>query len=275
MKEHIISFLPEHFLTPEIFRIEIAGITFPFSTYKVTREDSHIYSLEYIFSGKGVIQIDGVSYFPTEGDVYILPKNKNHHYWSDPKTPMHKIWFNVSGSLCDNLFHTYHLENQYLFKHIDVSASFYKLLAICENNSLSKEQRSKDSAIVFHEILQELFYLSMEKNELLLSETVVKAKQLFDDNLNKQLTIKEVASAVNLSQSQLTRQFKQQLNQTPYNYFLQKKIDMAKLLLSESFLTIKQISERLSFTDEHYFSNVFKKQTGYTPTTWRKKESIL
>ncbi|WZU00106.1 AraC family ligand binding domain-containing protein [Erysipelothrix sp. D19-032] len=71
MKEHILSFLPSHFQTPTLFRIEIAGITYPFTTYHVQRQHSHIYSFEYVVSGSGTLRIDGVEYIVQQGDVFF------------------------------------------------------------------------------------------------------------------------------------------------------------------------------------------------------------
>lgn len=50
MKEYILSFLPSQFSNPDQFRVELAGITFPFKGYFVNRVDSKLYSLEYVLS---------------------------------------------------------------------------------------------------------------------------------------------------------------------------------------------------------------------------------
>lgn len=88
MEEFILSFLPEQFAYPDIFRIKLAGITYLFASYHVKRQHSRIYSLEYLISGKSEIRIDETAYFPSKGDVYILPRDRDHHYWSDKKDPM-------------------------------------------------------------------------------------------------------------------------------------------------------------------------------------------
>ncbi|QIK86217.1 AraC family transcriptional regulator [Erysipelothrix sp. HDW6B] len=269
MKEHILSFLPSHFQTPSLFRIEIAGITYPFSTYHVQRQHSHIYSFEYVVSGSGTLRIDGIEYSVQQGDVFILPKHHDHEYWSNPKKPLHKLWINVSGSLCDHLLQTYHIHNNYVFRNLDVFDCLSEFLVICETYTLTPQQRSQQTSLQFHKLMLLIHDHSIQNDVLHLSEPVYKAKQRFDDSVFTTISISEVAAHVNMSSSQLTRIFKQQLHQTPYNYLLDKKLEMARLLLSESFLTVQQISDRLAFSDPQYFSNIFKRKSGYTPTQWR------
>ncbi len=137
MEEFILSFLPEQFAYPDIFRIKLAGITYLFASYHVKRQHSRIYSLEYLISGKSEIRIDETAYFPSKGDVYILPRDRDHHYWSDKKNPMHKLCINVSSSLCDHLFQVYQLHQTCLFQQVAVQPLFDELIMSCKTESLS------------------------------------------------------------------------------------------------------------------------------------------
>jgi AraC-like DNA-binding protein len=58
---------------------------------------------------------------------------------------------------------------------------------------------------------------------------------------------------------------------TPYAYVLGKKLELAKKLLDNTNLTVKQISEKLCFSDEYYFSSLFKNKIGVSPSVYRKK----
>lgn len=269
MEELVISFLPEQFQFPDIFRIELAGITYPFAGYCVKREHSQIYSIEYVLSGSGEIQIDGLSYQPEAGDIYILPKNHHHFYWSDKRTPFHKIWINVSGTLCDQLFDVYHLHQRYLLKSVDVKDTLEALIKVCQEYPLTPTQRTEKSSILFHKLLLGIHQQLRPKEELI-PEAVQKAKLILDTHVQTTLTISDLASQVNLSSSQLTRLFKRYFHQTPYDYFLTKKMEMAEVLLSETRLPIQEISDRLSFSDEHYFSTLFKQKMNRTPGSLRK-----
>ncbi|KAF1295544.1 hypothetical protein BAU15_03090 [Enterococcus sp. JM4C] len=268
MKELLLSFLPEQFEFPEIFRIELAGITYPFADYRVERAHSQIYSIEYVIAGTGELQIDGESYYPQAGDTYILPKNHHHKYWSDKRRPFHKVWINVSGTLCDHLFDVYHLQQRYVLSSVSVREHLESIIQLCQDYSLSPKERSEQTSLLFFKLLMAIH--QQARPEELIPEAIQKAKSILDNHLHTTLSINELARQVNLSASQLTRVFKSIYQQTPYDYFLTKKMEMAEVLLVETRLSIQEISDRLAFSDEHYFSNLFKQKRQRTPSSLRK-----
>ena len=52
---------------------------------------------------------------------------------------------------------------------------------------------------------------------------------------------------------------------------MNKKVETAKRLLLYSRLSVKEIAARLSFSDQYYFSNYFKRKTGAAPRTYRNQ----
>lgn len=61
---------------------------------------------------------------------------------------------------------------------------------------------------------------------------------------------------------------------TPYAYYNKKRTDAAKYYLRNTQLSIKSIAQTLAYTDTHYFSNCFKKETGLTPVEYRNEINI-
>ncbi|MDE6767783.1 MAG: helix-turn-helix transcriptional regulator, partial [Eubacterium sp.] len=58
---------------------------------------------------------------------------------------------------------------------------------------------------------------------------------------------------------------------TPYQYYLERKIDAAKVYLVHTNMSIGDISKVLHYADQQYFSSSFKNATGYSPLEFRKK----
>ena len=58
---------------------------------------------------------------------------------------------------------------------------------------------------------------------------------------------------------------------SPYKFILSMRMDEAKELLLFSSMSINEISEQIGFTDSSYFSRIFRKYTGYSPTSWRSR----
>ena len=64
--------------------------------------------------------------------------------------------------------------------------------------------------------------------------------------------------------------FKNAFNKTPINYITEYKISRAKeLLYNQPHLTIGEISDELGFDNQHYFTRVFAKTTGESPSHYR------
>ena len=76
-----------------------------------------------------------------------------------------------------------------------------------------------------------------------------------------------------MSESQTIRLFKKNFGTTPYTYVLNKKINFAKKLLIDTNLSVKEISTKLCFSDEYYFSNIFKEKVGCSPSQYRRSRT--
>ena len=102
------------------------------------------------------------------------------------------------------------------------------------------------------------------------SEESEAIKRYIDENFTKKITLEELSELVFLSKSQVIRIFRQDIGKTPYEYILDLKLERSKMLLKNTRLMVKEIAFSLGFSDEHYFSYLFKEKMGKTPTSYRK-----
>lgn len=93
-----------------------------------------------------------------------------------------------------------------------------------------------------------------------------------DDHQFTQLRLKDLASAMNLSSSRLSHIFQTFTGTSPIEYSNQLKIDQARNMLLFTELNISEIAENLGFRSLYYFSRLFKKHTGQSPSDYRKKQ---
>jgi len=249
----------------EILNIQMCGITYPDRNYEIGREKSDVSCIEYIEKGMGTVEIDGQTFYPEEGDTYFLQVGTRHHYFSDRNSPWKKVFINVSGSLLDSLIEGYGLKNAYYFKGLDLSKEMYSIFF------LAKERR-EDSTEEIILILNSVFLKMREhmKGVGYSSDIAEKIKEFLRNNAASRLKMEELCDYVSRSESQVIKIFKQAYGITPYAYFLNKKMKLAQDMLLNTNLSVKQIAGNLSFTDEYYFSNVFKKKIGISPAKFRK-----
>lgn len=263
--EHIFFFGEAWNEKKRPFYIEMTGITYPDANYHVTRSYSYIHCFEYVIEGEGVVQVDNRINYPVKGDLYILPKGSRHDYYASPEKPFKKIWMNVTGPLCDELIRIYNLTGVLLVKQIEVYPLFQEFLAICENKELSLDEIYNQCALVFHKLIIRISEHLSAANHDSTAESANEIKSFIDRHIYERLTIEMISQHICLSPSQVTRSFKKAFQATPYDYILTRKIEIAKLLLKNTSLSVKEIAHKLNFADEHYFSNVFFKKTGVRP----------
>jgi AraC-like DNA-binding protein len=90
------------------------------------------------------------------------------------------------------------------------------------------------------------------------------------DNLEKPLMIAQLADKLGLHLQAMEKEFKKVHKQTVKSYIQEQRMKRARLLLAESKMHVIDVAYTVGYADAAYFSNVFKKQFGMTPTTYQK-----
>jgi AraC-like DNA-binding protein len=86
------------------------------------------------------------------------------------------------------------------------------------------------------------------------------------DNMNKKITIQELADLVGLTPNYLIHLFKKVTRQTPIEYLHHVRLSAAQDLLLNKQMTIAEVSETLGYCDPSYFNRMYKKQHGFAPS---------
>ena len=100
---------------------------------------------------------------------------------------------------------------------------------------------------------------------------VERATHYFNENYNQNICIKDYAAERHMSDCWFNRTFKKVTKVTPIQYIISLRITSAINLLENTNHNIKQIASMVGYNDEYYFSRLFKKSTGLSPTAYRKK----
>ncbi len=101
-------------------------------------------------------------------------------------------------------------------------------------------------------------------------DLIHQAKQYLECHyVNSELSLNEVASQVNLSASHFSMVFSQETGQTFKEYLTELRINKARELLRMTTLRSAEIAYQVGYNDPHYFSSVFKKNTGFSPLEFR------
>jgi AraC-like DNA-binding protein len=95
------------------------------------------------------------------------------------------------------------------------------------------------------------------------------ARELLDASLDRQVTLLELARHAHTSPYHLHRRFREAFGVTPHEYLLRRRLERARDLLSEG-ATVTETAEATGFSSPGYFSTVFRRRFGVTPTAFRR-----
>lgn len=251
--------------------LETIGITFPNKNYLAKRTDSNLFTIEYVVSGIGYLEINNKKYKCKTGDTYILMPGTKQKYYSDKKSPMKKYWVNFRSENFKKYVKDYNLENNVIYENLDISDEMNQLFELEKITSENKLVANKAMAILFS-ILMKMKQQNENLSHTYIQDEIILAKSIIDEDTTFNLTLDEISKKVFISKQTLFLKFKKAYNITPYQYILRKKIlASCDMLLNKNFSTSK-IADILKFSDEYAFSKAFKKQIGVTPSKFRQNK---
>jgi AraC-like DNA-binding protein len=96
------------------------------------------------------------------------------------------------------------------------------------------------------------------------------AIQFLEQNIHQRVPLRRIAVAAGVSIRQCIRLFQTHAGCSPIAFFIGLKMDSAKVLLSESSLSIKQVGLAVGYADPYHFSSQFKRRTGKSPRAYRQ-----
>ena len=108
----------------------------------------------------------------------------------------------------------------------------------------------------------------------LYSTRSIKVKSVIELHRYSNLSLDELAKLCNLSLSSFKREFKKIFNDTPNNYITDQKLKRAKELLTITEMPVGEIAFGVGFNDPLYFTRIFKKKTGASPTEYRQHNIV-
>lgn len=100
---------------------------------------------------------------------------------------------------------------------------------------------------------------------------ITRAIHFMDQNLNKKLSLDEIANEAGYSPSYLATIFRKKTGYSPLSYFSHLKITKSCEYLDYSKFKIKEISFMMGYSDPYYFSKDFQKKIGLSPRNYRKR----
>lgn len=242
--------------------------------YRERKKGIKEHILIYCIDGTGKIQVRDNTYVLNANNYFIIPSHEAHKYWASGDSPWSIYWLHFGG---------------------DRSSCFKDYL--CRTISIEPSIRSRidERITLFNEVLtalesgfsvENINYANMCLNGLLASFFYIETFRLvkgfhspnkvdqsiiyMQKNINKSLTIKDLANNVQLSESHFSKIFRNKTGSSPLDYFINLKMQEAIRLLINQSLKIKEVAFKLGYSDPYYFTRIFSKHIGSSPGTFVK-----
>lgn len=235
--------------------------------------DQHI--LIYCYEGKGKVTIRKTEYKIEAGDFFTIPMKAAHRYEANNETPWTIYWIHFKGTTSSQIVS--HIEKQiglkgfiqYNEKSIELFNEIYGQF----ERGYGSDNLMYANMCLWHFLTTFLYnnkYATAGKLASKDSTDIV--IDYLSKNINKVLTLEDIAGEVNLSPSHFSYLFKKKTGFSPIEYFNHLKVQKACQYLLFTNLRVKEISQELGIEDQYYFSRLFTKVMGMAPNNYREKK---
>lgn len=245
-----------------------AGVTCPMKDYEIYYDYRNFYSFEYVYSGKGTIRYKEHKFECNAGDFYVLPPGHTTHFIADNDDPWGKIWcFMPDNMFCSGLLSAYNISSINLYKGLNSPLKLEEIFELVKNKCEHPDTPRKIERLLFDMILSLADAAPKYRGEMPLSEQI---KTYIEENIRMNISVDKICNEFFISQSKLFRLFIKSYNVSPTEYIKNQKTELAKRLLTNTSMSINEISEYIGFLNTSSFSNMFFKNVGMYPKDFKK-----
>lgn len=237
--------------------------------YREREEGADQYILIYCTEGKGVIEVEDQIYRLEKSDAFCIPRNVRHKYYADEKEPWSILWVHFKGENTNY----FPLEERKIVhinsRHSDnrMMVLFNLLFRVLERNYTIGNFIYISQVLSL--ILSEIYFREKVDESSVQDRHVTMVIRYMYQHLRENLTLEEISEEVQLSKSYLNAVFKAQTGKSPVEFFIHLKMQEACKLLKSTDYYIYEVSAELGYTDQYYFSRIFKKVVGVSPKDYK------
>lgn len=231
-----------------------------------------------ILDKPGICQIGSQIYPVQKGDLLMYNPGVLHdEAYSGQQLPL--LCCGISGikrsGLSDN-----HLLPDTARPVLAVGENFPRLQMLMQMMFDESQKRSKYSSRICQDLFHALWYTLVEQIDAICGESgrtigqhewlSERVKEFVDSHLTENYSLEQMANEFQISVSYLSHSFKRATGHSVMQYMTQRRIGEAQTLLVTTTQPIKQIAQRMGYTDLSYFTRVFTHNVGMSPRKYRK-----
>ena len=255
--------------------------------HRIRTEGINQYVLIYCIDGNGWYSLRGKTYQVASNQYFILPAGIPHEYGATEGERWTIYWVHFRGEHAD-----IYAEGADKPQDVRVALNsninnrnniFEEILSTLHDGEGIEDLRYASSLLYYY--LASLRYLRQYRNTARyntnnsnLSFSNNKNKEVVDaaihfmkENIERRITLQDILDYVGYSSTHFSTLFKRQVGDSPLAYFNRLKIEQACHMLQTTNLHINQICYKVGIEDSLYFSRLFSKMMGMSPSDYRER----
>lgn len=229
------------------------------------------FSVRYTLKGMGHCEIDGKTEPVNEGSLMLHYPKSEQNYTFKKEYQSVIMWVHFSGTACD-LLKNAAPKTSAVIKIQDrkqFESAFEKMIVAHYKKNEFSESLSNGYMIALISLIAQS-NIAADNSHNSKNENFEKILSLMHINYDQPIDIKEYAKICCVSEDHFIRLFKAYTGLPPYNYQLKLRIDRAVEMLENTPLTVSECAETVGFANAAYFSKIFKRFTGHSPSYYKK-----
>ncbi len=230
------------------------------------------YQIIYIVNGKGYFMLEDTETEVNAGEFIIYKPNEPQYYRYSFKDSTELYWIHFTGHGADYILRKTGMLEKSIYT-VGVQDIYIELFKKIIDELQKKRTAFEDLSSAF---LQELLaHFARALSSLATNSNVYKSNDiekilaLIHSNYSQKYSNKYYAKVCNLSLFRFIHKFKECTGMTPLEYITHIRINEAKYLLSFSSMSISKIATIVGYDNPLYFSRVFNRVTGSSPSLYR------
>jgi len=230
--------------------------------------------LIFLICGKVRMFINSRWMVYTPGELWVLMPNVAHtemYYRADLEYKL--LWMIIMPESIGFHITSYETSRKYyvLNERAAVALRHYEVLCgICDQ---SKIVDNRIDQLEFQAILMQVLNRSVRRLKessvpkcSYSSQVVAQVKRYLEDHFTAQSSLEELAARFHYSACHLNALFRQETGIAIHSYILEKRMNLAQTLLTKENMQIKDIAYKVGFSDPLYFSRLFRRRFGESPS---------
>ena len=257
-----------HFDDDFPINIFAVGESFWYEDCFFERASSEITAIEFVVDGYGVLENNGKKYELGPNDVFLLRKGTHHKYFNNKNSTLNKIFITLTGELPEILLNQYMPVHNYVYHNCELEELFRSIY--------EKAKKYGDNYTdLVNDLSPEIFKLIIAISNCVTDEQKDVAflmKEYIDSQVYQSFSLDIMCKEFDYSKNHIINKFSEKFGITPYQYYTAKKLEIVKLYLTNTNYSLSEIAEKISFSDQQYFSSWFKSLCGVSPSKFRNKK---